>query len=102
MTTGASADFESATNLATQMVKRFGMSDKIGHRVFVSKDDQISPQLQEVLDQEIRKILQESYDRAKNIIKTHNYELKLIADALLQHETLDVNQIKNLIENHRM
>jgi ATP-dependent metalloprotease len=85
------------------MVKSYGMSDKIGQRVFrQGTEDQISPQMQEVLDQEIKKILQESYDRAKNILKTHPTELKLIAEALLQHETLDVNQIKNLIENHKM
>ena len=102
VTTGASADFESATNLASQMVKRFGMSDKIGQRVFTGKEEPLGPQLQEVVDQEIKRILQDSYERAKNILKTHNYELKLIAEALLQHETLDVNQIKNLIENHKM
>ncbi len=85
------------------MVRSYGMSDKIGQRVFgQGTEDQISPQMQEVLDQEIKKILQESYDRAKSILKTHSSELKLIAEALLQHETLDVNQIKNLIENHKM
>ena len=103
VTTGASSDFQSATSLATQMVRAYGMSDKIGQRVFgQSSEENLSPQTQEIVDQEIKKILQESYDRAKNILKTHSYELKLIAEALLQHETLDVNQIKSLIENHKM
>ena len=104
ITTGASGDFRTATNLATQMVKTLGMSDKIGTRVFESsKDgDTLSPQTQELLDQEIKRLLQESYDRAKNILKTHSYELKLIAEALLVHETLDVDQIKTLIENHKL
>lgn len=104
VTTGASADFRSATTIATQMVKVLGMSEKIGPRVF--EDDKngsvVSPQTQELLDQEIKKMLQESYDRAKSILKTHSVELKLIAEALLAHETLDVDQIKSLIENHKL
>ena len=103
VTTGASNDFQSATTLATHMVKSYGMSDKIGQRVFGQGAEEAgSPQTQEVVDQEIKKLLQESYDRAKNILRSHSSELKLIAEALLLHETLDVHQIKNLIENHKM
>lgn len=104
VTTGASADFRSATSIATQMVRALGMNEKVGPRVF--EDDKnansISQQTQELLDQEIKKMLQESYDRAKSILRTHSVELKLIADALLLHETLDVDQIKSLIENHKL
>jgi ATP-dependent metalloprotease len=86
------------------MVKVLGMNEKIGVRVFdLEKDsDNCSPQTQELIDQEIKRLLQESYDRAKNILKTHSYELKLIAESLLVHETLDVDQIKSLIENHKL
>jgi ATP-dependent metalloprotease len=83
------------------MVKLFGMNEKIGQRVFDDKDP-LSPATQELLDQEIKKILQDSYDRAKNILKTHSFELKLIAEHLLLHETLNSDQIKNLIENHKL
>ena len=49
-------------------------------------------------NQEIKKQLNDSYERAKSIIKNHSAELKLIADALLKHETLDVDQIKKIID----
>ena len=103
VTTGALSDFKSATNIATQMVKSLGMSEKVGVRVFdEEKSPGVSSSTQEMLDQEIKKMLQESYDRAKSILKTHSVELKLIAEALLTHETLDVDQIKSLIENHKL
>ena len=106
MTTGASSDFQSATNMATQMVKSYGMSDKIGVRVFPQGEhaisEPLSPQTQELLDQEVKRILQESYDRAKTILKTHSHELKILAEALLLHETLDADQVKRLIENHKL
>lgn len=86
------------------MVKAYGMSEKIGQRVFAQGEqaDGLSPQTQELLDQEIKRLLQESYDRAKNILKTHSQELKILAEALLLHETLDADQIKKLIENHKL
>ena len=81
------------------MIKVFGMNEKVGIRVYdnVSKNN-LSPQTQELLDQEIKKQLNDSYERARNIIKNHSNELKLIADALLKHETLDVDQIKLIID----
>ncbi|RNA15596.1 ATP-dependent zinc metalloprotease YME1 -like protein [Brachionus plicatilis] len=103
VTTGAMSDFKSATSIATQMVKMLGMSEKIGPRVFDDENKtSLSSSTQELLDQEIKKMLHESYDRAKNILKNHSVELKLIADALMTHETLDVDQIKSLIEKHKL
>ncbi len=76
------------------------MNEKVGIRVFDGdkNTEDLSPQTQELLDQEIKKQLNDSYERAKSIIKTHSNELKLIADALLKHETLDVDQIKKIID----
>ncbi len=73
------------------------MNEKIGIRVFDENQDELSPQTKEVLDQEIKRYLQESYDRAKSILKTHSHELKLLADALIDKETLDADQIKKII-----
>ena len=83
------------------MIKMFGMNDKVGIRVYQDdkNNEDLSPQTQEILDQEIKKTLNDSYERAKNIIKTHSTELKLVADALLKHETLDVDQIKKIIDH---
>ena len=82
------------------MIKIFGMNEKVGIRVFDGdkNTEDLSPQTQELLDQEIKKQLNDSYERAKSIIKNHSAELKLIADALLKHETLDVDQIKKIID----
>ena len=101
VTTGASGDFKKATQIAVSMIKMFGMNDKVGIRVYQDdkNNEDLSPQTQEILDQEIKKTLNDSYERAKNIIKTHSTELKLVADALLKHETLDVDQIKKIIDH---
>lgn len=76
------------------------MNDTVGIRFLGdSKNEELSPQSQEVLDQEIKKYLDNSYTRAKHILNTHSRELKILADALLDKETLDAEQIKKLIEN---
>ena len=82
------------------MVTYFGMNEKVGIRYMGNeKQSELSPQTQELLDHEIKKSLNDSYDRAKNILKTHSRELKLLANALLDKETLDAEQIKKIIEN---
>jgi ATP-dependent metalloprotease len=101
VTTGASGDFQGATSIASQMVKAYGMSDKLGPRIF-NDDEQMSPQTRELIDQEIKKTLNESYERAKNLLKAHSHELKLLAEALLVHETLDRDQVKRLLENQKI
>lgn len=109
VTTGASSDLEKATRLAERMVKNFGMSDKAGFRVIETRsnglnevEESLSQQTQELIDQEIRRILQESYDRAKNLLKTHMNELKTLSETLLIHETLDIEEIKTVIEGNKL
>ncbi len=102
VTTGAYGDFSTATQMATQMVKLYGMSDKIGPRTFQGDSSHMSTKMNEIIDEEIKKTLNESYERAKNILKTHSNELKQLAEALLEHETLDADQIKRIIENHKL
>ncbi|CAH0382657.1 unnamed protein product [Bemisia tabaci] len=105
ITSGASSDLKQATSIATHMVKEWGMSDKVGLRTFdqennaLVKVNDLSPATTEVLDSEIKKILQESYDRAKRILVKHAKEHRLLAKALLKHETMDAEQIKLLITN---
>ncbi|KAL7672381.1 hypothetical protein ACOME3_007268 [Neoechinorhynchus agilis] len=109
VSTGAASDFSRATQIATAMVKRLGMSDKVGLRVFKDEEtdvglatvswNEVSPAMQEVIDNEIRRLLQESYDRAKVLIKSKIIELKAIAHALLEHETLNADDVKEIIDN---
>lgn len=98
MTTGASGDFQTATAIAQTMVKYYGMNESVGIRYMEEKKGELSEHTQEILDQEIKKYLEDSYKRAKHILNTHSRELKLLAEALLDKETLDADQIKKIIE----
>ena len=108
--TGASNDFEQATALARSMVTEYGMSDRLGpvqyegnHQGFVGRDygqtKAYSEQVAFEIDQEVRKILMEAHDKAREIIEAHRAQHKLIAEKLLEFETLDAKAIKSLFEH---
>ncbi|XP_078454179.1 ATP-dependent zinc metalloprotease YME1L1 [Lampetra planeri] len=97
ITTGASSDFETATKIASLMVTRFGMSEKLG--VMIYKDqEKLSPETQSAIETEVRAMLQDSYERARSILKAHSREHKLLAEALLKYETLDAREIRSVLE----
>lgn len=103
ITSGASSDLKQATSIATHMVKDWGMSEKVGLRTIegpksISVVEPLAPSTIEVVDFEIRKILNESYERAKAILKKHSKEHKALAEALLKYETLDSEDIKAIME----
>lgn len=97
ITTGASSDFDGATKIAKLMVTRFGMSDKLGVMTYGDISKQ-SPETQAAIEQEVRALLKDSYERAKNILKTYSKEHKKLADALLTYETLDAKEIQMVLE----
>ncbi|XP_051266588.1 ATP-dependent zinc metalloprotease YME1L1 isoform X1 [Dicentrarchus labrax] len=97
ITTGASSDFDGATKIAKMMVTRFGMSDKLGVMTYGDVTKQ-SPETQAAIEQEVRVLLKDSYERAKNLLKTYSKEHKTLADALLRYETLDAKEIKMVLE----
>ena len=112
-TTGTSNDIKQATNYAHRMVTEFGMS-KLGF-VNYSDDDQpiflgreisqhknYSEETARIIDAEIRKILDESLEDVRNILKTHKRELDLIAQNLVEKETLDDNEIRELLGMDRV
>ena len=109
---GASNDFEQATQIARSMVTQYGMSDKIGPvelqssgAVFTGQGFDQSPYSQETaatVDAEIRRILMEGHEQALHIIETHREQHKLIAEALLKYETLDEKQILSLYQTGKM
>lgn len=111
--TGASNDFEQATALARSMVTEYGMSDKLGpvqyegnHQVFIGRDygqtKAYSEQIAYEIDQEVRRILMEAHEKAREIIESHREQHKLIAEKLLEFETLDAKAIKSLFETGKM
>ena len=109
---GASNDFEQATQIARAMVTQYGMSDKIGPvelqssgQVFTGQGYDQSPYSEKtaaLVDEEVRRILTEGHQRALHIIETHREQHKLIAEALLKYETLDEKQILSLYKYGKM
>lgn len=110
MTTGASNDIERATELARKMITQYGMSDKIGPRTVGKKNEQVfmgrdfgevrnySESTAQVVDDEIKRILDENYVRAKALLEKHAKALDYISEVLIEKETLDTEQIDNLLK----
>ena len=113
ITTGAHNDFEKATKIARAMVTEYGMSD-LGPLQFEQKEGSVflgrdynksqhfSNEVANEIDMEMRKIINNCHDKATTIIKENRDLLKLIADALLEYETLTKEQIDYLVENGKM
>ena len=110
MTTGASNDFERATDLARNMVVRWGMSDLMGTRVYGENESEVflgrdvtthknlSNSTAEQVDKEIRRIVDEQYARARKIIEENKDKMEIMANALLEWETIDADQINDIME----
>ncbi|KAA9274484.1 MULTISPECIES: ATP-dependent zinc metalloprotease FtsH [Staphylococcus] len=109
VSTGASNDFERATQIARSMVTEYGMSKKLGPlqfssnsggQVFLGKDMQGEPnysgQIAYEIDKEVQRIVKEQYERCKQILLEHEEQLNLIAKTLLSEETLVAEQIQSL------
>ncbi|XP_075683628.1 ATP-dependent zinc metalloprotease YME1L1 [Rhinoderma darwinii] len=100
VTTGASSDFDSATKIAKLMVTKFGMSEKLGVMTY-SDTGKLSPETQAAIEQEVRALLKDSYERAKTLLKSHAKEHKHLAEALLMYETLDAKEIQLVVEGKK-
>ncbi|CAG5005627.1 unnamed protein product [Parnassius apollo] len=108
ITSGASSDLKQATSIACHMVREWGMSDKVGLRTMeptrgpLAQSETLGPATNEMVDSEIKKILAESYERAKAILRTHAKEHKALSDALLKYETLDADDIKAIMGGEKL
>ncbi len=113
ITTGAHNDFEKATKIARAMVTEYGMSDlgplqfeQQEGSVFLGRDynksQHFSNEVANEIDMEMRKIINDCHKRAKDIITKNKKLLKLIAETLLEYETLTKEQIDYLVENGKM
>lgn len=113
--TGAHNDFQRATSIARRMVTEFGMSEKLGPlqfgssgggQVFLGRDLQNEPNYSDKIayeiDLEIQNIINTCYERAKEIITKHKEQLELIAQTLLEVETLDADQIDGLFYHGKL
>ncbi len=110
MTTGASNDFEQATQLAQNMVSRWGMSDLLGTRVYGENSSEVflgremathrnvSPETAEKVESEVTRIINEEYERARNILSENRDKVEVMAQSLLEWETLDANQVHEIMD----
>ena len=110
ITTGAGNDIERATDLARKMVCEWGMSEKMGPLTFGKKDEEIflgreiatrrdySENTAIEIDNEVKRLVTDNYDRAKSILRENIKALRAIAEALLEKEVLDAPEIDKLIE----
>jgi cell division protease FtsH len=110
VTTGASNDIQRATDIARNMVTRWGLSDKLGPLTY-SEDEQevflghsvtqhksVSDETSHLIDKEVRSVIDRNYERAKAILLEHMDSLHAMADALLKYETIDAAQISDIME----
>lgn len=109
MTTGASNDFERATQIARDMVMRYGMSDKMGPMVYAENQGEtflgagytnpspISQRTMEEVDAEVRRIIDEQYSLARRLIEENSDKMHAMAKALLDWETIDMEQIDDIM-----
>jgi cell division protease FtsH len=109
ITTGASNDIEKVTATAKQMVMRFGMSDKLGPRVFghdhgqpflgreFSTEPDYSDEIAREIDDEVRRIIEMAHQRARDILTEHEHDLKKISEILVKRETIEKEEFLALL-----
>jgi len=110
VTTGASSDIERATELARNMVTKWGLSDKLGPLTYsedqgevflgrsVTQHKQVSDVTAHVIDEEVRALIDSNYQRAKQILESNLDKLHKMAEALIKYETIDESQLKDIME----
>jgi len=110
VTTGAQNDIERATNLARNMVTRWGLSERLGPLAYseeegevflgrsVTKHKMVSEETAHLIDEEIRSFIDRNYERSETILRENQDKLHLMADALMKYETIDHYQIDDIME----
>ena len=111
MTTGAGNDFERATQMARDMVTRYGMSDTLGPMVYAENEGEVflgrsiatqknvSEATMQKVDLEIRRIIDEQYALARKLIEDNRDKVEMMAKMLLEWETLDSDQVEDIMQN---
>ncbi|HET7811567.1 MAG TPA: ATP-dependent zinc metalloprotease FtsH [Steroidobacteraceae bacterium] len=109
VTTGASNDIERATELARNMVTKWGLSHKLGPLTYsedqgevflgrqVTQHKQVSDDTAHAIDEEVRSVIESNYNKAREILQTNLEKLHVMADALVKYETIDETQIKDIM-----
>ena len=110
VTTGASNDIERATEIARNMVTKWGLSDALGPLTYGEEQGEVflgrtmtqsrlvSDETNKQIDMEVRKIIDHAYETAKAVLKKHDDQLHIMAEALIKYETIDDTQIKEIMD----
>lgn len=110
ITSGAQNDLEQATKMARKMVTELGMSERLGHLTYGKKQGPLflgrdlvehkdySDETAQLIDEEIKKIVDQAYERTKDVLKAHLEQLKNLATALLEKEVLDSEEVKKIVK----
>ncbi len=113
VTTGASNDIQRATEIARNMVTKWGLSEKLGPMVYGDNQDEVflgysmnkrkdlSDTTTRIIDEEIRNFIDRNYQRAKDILITHMEKLHMMADALIKYETIEKKQIEQIMSGQQ-
>ena len=113
VTTGASSDLERSTDIARQMVTRYGMSRKLGPRTFGKTDELIflgrdiaetrnySEAVAEQIDDEVTEIIMRAHERATEVLRSHREDLDRVSEYLLEHETMDIAALEVLLRGEQ-
>jgi cell division protease FtsH len=110
VTTGASNDIERATELARNMVTKWGLSERLGTLTYAEDDGevflgrsvtqhkQVGDKTRDAIDEEIRRLIDGNYERARDILTASLDKLHIMAEALIRYETIDEHQIKDIMD----
>jgi ATP-dependent metalloprotease len=99
---GASGDIQQATQLAYNMVTACGFSDVLGNVDFKSNYEMVSPETKRLIDNEVRRLIDEAKASARDLLRKRRPELDLLANALVQYETLDKEEILKVIKGEKL
>jgi len=114
ITTGASNDIQRATEIARNMVTKWGLSDTMGPLMYDEGGEEVflgrsaaqpskamSDETARAIDKEVRSIIDECYEKARNILEEHRGKMDMMAEALMQYETIDSEQIDAIMEGKK-
>ncbi|MCX7343890.1 MAG: ATP-dependent zinc metalloprotease FtsH [Proteobacteria bacterium] len=102
VTSGASNDIKNATSIARYMIMKCGFSDKLGFQNFSSDEKSYSSKTAELIDSEVKVLLDTCYKESEDMLKEHLDNLHLLAKSLLEHETLSGSEITSLLEKGKV
>lgn len=114
VTTGASNDIQRATEMARSMVTKWGLSERLGPLLYADEEGEVflgrsggsgnkghSGETAKIIDEEIKRIIDECYSRAKTILEENREKLEFMKDALMEYETIDAEQINDIMDGRK-